>query len=132
VSSLAVLLVEIERSTKCCEFLGCFNKARFDGGSSQQAINKTKWLTHNIRKRSEQRTKASHSSQQIIPLNAHNRKTVFQHQMMWAEWIVGDGAHYNEWFPVSQPQEDRSTMAVEDGVDGYCSPRNNQQGRMKV
>jgi hypothetical protein len=51
-------------------------------------------------------TKAS--SQQITPLNAHNRKTVFRHQMMGAEWIFGDGAHYNEWFPVSQPQEDQA------------------------
>jgi hypothetical protein len=73
-------------------------------------------------------TKAS--SQQ----NAHSRKTEFRHQIMWAEWIVGDGAHHNEWFPVSQPQEDRSAMAVRDGVNGYCvcAPRNNQQSRMKV
>jgi hypothetical protein len=53
---------------------------------------------------------------------------------MWAEWIVGDGTHHNEWFPVSQRQEDRSAMAVRDGVNGYyaCAPRNNQQSRMKV
>jgi hypothetical protein len=35
-------------------------------------------------------------------------------------------------FQLVNPKRTRPTMAVRDGVDGYCSPRNNQQSRMRV